>query len=284
MKSKASLLFFFSLGCVRPIDVAADDAAEGDEELTTEGSSSEADDGPPPTTPDEDDTFIPSYDVPPDEDACDVLGSDECGPGRKCSIVYDLDFRPGCVDLADETVPVGSACQLGEGGYEAGAGDNCGPNAVCWDVMPDGFGTCLEFCGGSDAAWETADEDCGAGYVCNFWKDLGLSGLCTPICKPLEDDCPATCGCFFTNVNFFCVPLTENIPTGEPCSFINDCARDHICVGEDVMPDCNGSSCCAAFCELGSSCEQAGTECVPFFEAGTAPAGLEDVGVCILPD
>ena len=61
-----------------------------------------------------------------------------------------------------------------------------------------------------------------------------------------------------------------------------------MCLTAEVIPNCNGSACCGAFCDtnLGDGpCEAAtpGTVCADFFEDGSAPPGYEHVGVCILP-
>jgi hypothetical protein len=77
---------------------------------------------------------------------------------------------------------------------------------------------------------------------------------------------------------------TQDIPTGEPCGFINDCAEGNMCVSAQSLPNCNGPNCCAAFCDLDCGmgvCPQPGTECVPFFDMGLAPLGSADVGVCL---
>ena len=60
------------------------------------------------------------------------------------------------------------------------------------------------------------------------------------------------------------------------------------CAAAETVPDCAGASgCCAAFCDISdpdaSMTCPAGTECVAWYEMGTAPPGDEDIGVCILP-
>ncbi len=112
------------------------------------------------------------------------------------------------------------------------------------------------------------------------------SGCDLETCDPLLQDCGARMGCFFDQANdgFFCISSTQDIPTGEPCGFVNDCAPGNICWAADMLPFCNGSGCCAAFCDLTDpTCSVMGTECVSFYPEGMAPPGFEDVGVCILP-
>ncbi len=184
-----------------------------------------------------------------------------------------------CAELVDDPLPPNSPCELGA----LPGQDACGADAVCWDAG-NGMGTCLRFCNDIDN-WEAALAQCGEGFTCNYFKNLpGDDALCTPTCTPLDGDCPGTCGCFWVNTEFMCVPLTENIATGQPCGFINDCAMDHLCADGAVMPDCAGSACCASYCRLSEGvCSQPGTQCMPFFEEGMAPPAYEDVGICILP-
>jgi hypothetical protein len=88
--------------------------------------------------------------------------------------------------------------------------------------------------------------------------------------------------------SFSCIFMDQNIPAGQPCGFINDCAKGLSCLPAAVLPGCEGSACCSGFCdlELGDGpCEALlpGTACSPFFEENAAPPGYEQVGVCILP-
>ncbi|MCA9685897.1 MAG: hypothetical protein KC457_27235, partial [Myxococcales bacterium] len=246
------------------------DEGESDEpSATADGASSStsSDDG-------DGNGFVPPVPDTPGQ-ACNPYLS-ECPVDEKCSLVdlpnSDLDYR--CVPLPASPVADGEPCRLlGESLWD---GDECGEGSICWDIMDDGWGRCLAFCDGTDD-----DPTCADGYVCNTFKDGG--GLCTPACKPLAGDCPATCGCFWAGFAFWCVPLTENIPVGEPCGFINDCARDHICMDGAYLPSCEGAACCVSFCDLGQGnpkCEPAGTECVPFFDEGQSIPGYEPIGVC----
>jgi hypothetical protein len=85
------------------------------------------------------------------------------------------------------------------------------------------------------------------------------------------------------NSDFFCLPRTSDLATGEPCGFVNDCAPLNMCATAEVLPSCEGSSCCAAFCDVNLPACADGTECAAFFEDGTAPPRYEHVGVCIMP-
>ncbi|MFO7565638.1 MAG: hypothetical protein R6X02_23550 [Enhygromyxa sp.] len=234
------------------------------------------DPGDEPEEPDEDSViFVPLPDIPPHPDACDPLHP-ECEAGSKCTLVrgLDVEWNGRCVPLADETVAVGERCVA----FEEPGHDNCEAGSICWDFMA-GEGTCLSFCEGFGNG-----PDCGEGYVCNRNKSFD-AGLCTPVCDPLStSDCPETCACYWMNDNFFCLPWTSNFATGEPCGFINDCAPLNLCVSAELLPACEGGSCCAAYCDLDEGACDPGTSCVAFFEEGSAPPGYEHVGVCVSPD
>jgi hypothetical protein len=141
------------------------------------------------------------------------------------------------------------------------------------------IGTCTRFCTG------TADNPkCPPNSSCLITSD-GPINFCIYACDPLMQDCGPGLACFWANGQFNCIFTTQDIPAGEPCGFINDCAAGLSCVTGEVVPDCEGSACCAAFCnlELGDAqCESVpGTNCVPFFEEGMAPPSYELVGVCV---
>jgi hypothetical protein len=161
------------------------------------------------------------------------------------------------------------------------ATDSCDADTHCWDVMNvDGelIGICTEFCKGSPD-----NPQCGPGTSCLIAND-GSINLCITTCDPLLQDCGTGLACFWANGAFNCIFTTQDIPVGEACGFINDCQAGNICLSADAIPNCNGSACCGAYCDLTEPfCEQAQTECVSFFEEGQAIPGYEDVGVCVLP-
>lgn len=275
----ASALLF--TGCVVIEDPAGDDGpASGDEPSLDTGAEvddgAEDDDGADPDP----NGFIPgSTDVGVDPMACDFLPGD-CEAGFKCNLVrdeQDNDWVGRCVEIAEQTVARGERCEPGE----LQGTDNCEAGTVCWDIM-NGEGTCLSFC---DLDGDPVEECGGDDYTCNWGKSFAI-GVCTPTCTPLnEDECPETCGCYWEGNAFLCLPRTSNIALGEPCGFVNDCAPGLLCAAADVLPVCEGSSCCAAFCNLeqGSSCSE-GTACTAFFEEGTSPPGYENVGLCVDPN
>jgi hypothetical protein len=225
-------------------------------------------------------TFVPDYGGPLSE--CDVFAHD-CPDGEKC-VPYS---STGADWDAHKCVPVTGDQAHGEPCTYAGtaeATDDCDENSGCYDVHEvDGelIGTCHAFCMG------TADDpECPPSTSCLI-SSSGSLGYCVFACDPVAQDCGARLGCYWTGGEFSCTFTSENIPVGEPCGFINDCAPGLLCANTDVLPACNGSACCAIFCSLSvgdSQCAAVpGTACVPFYYDGFAPPGYEDTGVCIVP-
>ena len=105
--------------------------------------------------------------------------------------------------------------------------------------------------------------------------------------NPLLQDCSPCHGCYWVGNEFNCAFSPQDLPTGEPCGFVNDCAPGHLCAVAETLPSCGGSSCCTPFCDLEVGDEHCqtlpGTSCVPFFSEQQAPPGYELVGVCTLP-
>lgn len=128
------------------------------------------------------------------------------------------------------------------------------------------------------------NPQCGSDFNCSVSNDGSLL-LCLFACDPLLQDCEQDgTGCYWDLQQFNCDPTVGAIPTGETCGFINDCDVGNACLAPEATPGCAGSGCCAAFCNLSDpTCSIAETECTAFFTEGTAPPGLEDVGVCVLP-
>jgi hypothetical protein len=214
--------------------------------------------------------------------ACDPFEQD-CPEGEKCS-PYASDG--GNEWNANKCVPVLGDQQPGElcswdGIIEAT--DDCDATSFCWDVMEiDGelLGTCAAFCTG------TADApECPGGGSCIITDSFSFA-LCIITCNPLLQDCAPGLGCFWANSAFACLFTAGDIPAGEPCGFINDCAPGNYCVEAATLPDCAATSCCTSFCDLDlgdAQCSEPGTACVAFFNDGEAPPGYEDLGLCLVP-
>lgn len=225
----------------------------------------------------DDRTFVPDDDFVHE---CDALLQD-CPEGEKC-VPYSRVGGPWdarkCVLVLGEQAP-GEPCTYH--GVVAGT-DTCDQTGWCWDVMDvDGepIGTCHQFCNSM-----SNDPVCPAGQFCADLYSLELA-LCLPQCNPITQDCGAGLGCYWVDDIFNCVFTTQDIPAGEPCGFINDCAAGSACLAARLFPGCADESCCAAFCDINQGdgqCEAVpGTSCVPFFAEGTAPGPFEHVGVCV---
>ena len=248
---------------------------------TTDDPTGDETTGDPTTFGSEDDTT--SLGFVPDED---VIGVSECDPWMQ-----DCPEDEKCVAYgstggnwdANKCVPILGDGQTGDPcTYDgtAASTDTCGAGNWCWNVNEEGTGVCTALCTGSPD-----DPLCDPGYGCSIANNGSIT-LCLLSCDPLLQDCPVEGeSCFYDfSGNFVCAFEISNLPVGEPCGFINDCAGGGICLGAEVLPDCAGASCCAGYCDLSDPlCSVAGTECQALFEEGTAPPGYEDVGVCIIP-
>ncbi len=245
------------------------------------GTSSVGDSGTDGTTGSNDDgvSFVPTDDFATVSE-CDPFMQD-CPDGEKC-VPYASDG--GNVWNANKCVPVTGDGAVGDPCIWGGiveATDDCGPESICWDVMDvegQQIGVCTEYCGG------TADAPtCPAETSCIIINE-GSINICITNCDPLLQDCGMGLGCFWANTAFSCIFTAGEIPTGEPCGYINDCAPGNLCADATTLPACAGSACCTPYCDLVSpTCTVMGTECASFFEEGMAPPGYEDVGVCVLP-
>lgn len=221
--------------------------------------------------------IIPKDDVMPED--CDPYQQD-CPEGEKC-VPYGPENGSG---WENKCVPIMGQGEPGDPCWYVDATDDCGEGSVCWaveDVNGELVGTCHALCGGSPD-----NPECPDGSICAMGADSSLA-VCTIPCDPLLQDCPNALGCYWTSFEFQCVTPTLDLPTGAPCGFINDCAIGHNCTAAEALPSCDGSACCAPFCELGLGDEQCealpGTSCLPLASEGQAPAGNEHVGLCISP-
>lgn len=221
-------------------------------------------------------TFVPDEDFAQASE-CDPWAQD-CPEDEKC-VAY---ASTGGNWDANKCVPIMGDGQEGDPCTYNGAvesTDDCAAGHWCWNVNEENLGVCTALCTGSPD-----DPVCEPGFGCSIANE-GSINICLPTCDPLLQDCPAGTVCFYDfGGNFVCAFNTQDIPEGEPCGFINDCAAGGVCLGAEALPECNGASCCVAFCDLTDPvCLIDGTECTPFFEEGTEPPGYEDVGVCVIP-
>jgi hypothetical protein len=119
-------------------------------------------------------------------------------------------------------------------------------------------------------------------FNCSVSNDGSLL-LCLYSCDPLLQDCTQEgAGCFWDGAQFNCDPAGD-IPTNEPCGYINDCLPGNYCLEAEALPNCAGAACCSAWCDtVEAMCLTPDTECIPFYDEGTAPPGLENTGICAL--
>ena len=222
-------------------------------------------------------TFVP--DVGDGEHACDPWVQD-CPDGEKC---VPYGSTGGNWD-ANKCVPVLGDGQAGDTCTWDGtsvATDSCGPDTYCWDVVElegELVGVCTEFCTGTPD-----DPICDQESSCVIVNEGSIT-LCIDTCDPLLQACGEGLGCFWTNNDFNCVFTAGDIAEAQPCGYVNDCAPGLVCASSSVLPSCEGTDCCTAYCDLSDpDCPDAATECAPFFDEGTAPPNYVDIGVCILP-
>jgi hypothetical protein len=220
--------------------------------------------------------------------ATDWVGPSECDP-----FLQDCPEDEKCVPYsttsgnfdANRCVPILGDGEPGDPCIYAGnneSTDDCNAESFCWDttyINGEQVGVCTAYCDG------TADDPiCPADTVC-FIAYEGSTNLCLSPCNPVMQDCAPGSACYWSGGVFVCLPTAQDVPLGEPCGFLNDCAGGHACMPVDVLPSCAGTACCASYCSVMAAepCAEVGTECMAFFEEGMALPGYEDVGVCMLP-
>jgi hypothetical protein len=256
---------------------SANGDGDGDAETSTEtggkdsGGDGDGDDTGPSTTM----GFVPEVEMGA-ESTCDPWLQD-CPEGEKCaaySSAGDTWDANKCVMLTG-TAQTGDPCTYG--GADFGT-DDCDVGYMCYYTNMESIGICVPLCTG------TPDNPlCEEMFNCSVSNEGSLL-LCLYACDPLLQDCAQEgSGCFWDGAQFNCDPAGD-IPTNEPCGYINDCLPGHLCLDATALPNCGGAACCSAWCDLADpQCLTMGTECIAFYDEGTAPPGLEDTGICALP-
>jgi len=216
---------------------------------------------------------------------CDVW-SDDCPGGQKC-MPWANDGGNSwnatrCSPIDDNPAQIGDPCSV-EGSGVSGI-DTCDSRSMCYYVDSEtNEGVCVGFCEGTQMA-----PSCDSGFICTIVND-GVLTLCRPECDPLLQDCQGSAACLPATgaQGFTCIidASGEAGASGDPCEFINACDPGLYCASAEVVPDCAGATgCCTAFCDIGDDeCTNVETECVPYFEEGSAPPGYETVGACAIP-
>lgn len=251
-------------------DGAVDDGAVDDGAADDEGP---LDDGG------DDAAFLPEPDLGDQTDCSTWL--QDCPLGEKCMPYADDGTSTWnatrCSRIDSAPRRRGEACDAENSGVSGI--DNCGEGLMCWGVDSDGLdGNCVELCRGSEASPSCS----GAGTTC-IVSNGGVLPLCLERCDPLLQNCDPGDGCYAIQMEMVCSPDAsgEFGGFGEVCANVNGCDPGMVCVAGDTAPfSCASVGCCTAFCDLDvPDCPQ-GT-CTPVYEVGAAPAGLEDVGVCL---
>ncbi len=221
---------------------------------------------------------------------CDIWAQD-CPVDEKC-MPWANDGGSAwnatrCAPVNDNPGQVGDECMV-EGSGVSGI-DSCDLSMMCYYVDPEtNVGICVGFCQGS-----AANPVCDPGYVCTINND-GVLILCRPECDPILQDCMDGVACLPAagSDQFTCIvdASGEMGAAGDPCEFINSCDPGLLCGNAETVPDCAGSTgCCTEFCDTSDPAGAAqcslggGQECVPWYEEGQSPPGLENVGLCALP-
>jgi len=259
-----------------PAADASTGGADSTDSADSQGSETEAGDD----SSTDGDMFLPRTDVLVFDD-CDSFAQD-CPEGEKC-VPY---ASSGGTWDANKCVPIMGEQATGEPCTYAGAvevTDDCDATGMCWDVTlvdDEWIGVCRAFCTGSPDS-----PGCPPASACTV-SGSGVINICIPTCDPTVQDCAPGLACFWVAGDFSCISATQDIPAGEPCGFINDCAAGLGCFAGELFPACEGPSCCSPFCDLGlgdGPCDAVpGTSCVAFFEEDSAPPEYEHVGVCLV--
>ncbi|MEM7154584.1 MAG: hypothetical protein AAF799_17180 [Myxococcota bacterium] len=209
---------------------------------------------------------------------CSMFEQD-CQEGLKCMprMADGGKIEPACLPINGTAVP-GDVCS--HDGIAAGT-DDCDADGMCMGVFSlfaPWEGTCRPFCGGTE---ETP--------TCTEPSDICTGQffpLCFAGCDPLAQGCTGPGeGCYYFGAidTFVCMALGNEGQIGESCSFGN-CSAGLQCWNSDAVAECDSGGCCTEYCDVTepNTCTFAasGAECVP---VGTGGPGLEDVGLCLLP-
>lgn len=227
------------------------------------------------------------YACPPDVGnpfECDTFAQD-CPPGEKC-MPWSDDGGGGwngtrCSPVAEDPAQDDEPCVV-EGSSSSGI-DDCDLGLMCFNADSETLqGTCVPLCEGTFDEPSCPSRE----QICSITNNDVLT-LCLDACDPLAPGCPEGQGCYPVQDQFVCaITYTESV-YGDPCDFINGCSPGQTCLGSAAFPECLNGGCCSVYCDVTApeTCPEAMLDatCQPFYEPGTAPPGLEDVGVCSLP-
>ncbi len=190
-----------------------------------------------------------------------------------------------CSPLADMPNAVGEPCSV-VGSDNSGL-DDCALGSMCRNLDPDtNMGECVAFCHGSEAQ-PLCEDPC---THCNIFAE-GTLILCLPECDPVAQNCSEGQGCYPSYGNFACAPDASGTEgaIGDPCEFLNVCDAGNFCADAEIVPACEGSGCCAPFCDPAGPDPCPGllfaTTCVPWYAPGQDPglcSNQSAIGACVL--
>jgi hypothetical protein len=219
---------------------------------------------------------------PPDS-TCDPWEQD-CPEGEKCQ-PWANDGGPDwtstrCSPLDPSAGQPGDPCVL-EGSAVSGV-DTCGVGSLCWASDPETVeGTCVQMCTGSPDLPVCDDPQ----RACAMTNE-GTVTVCLMACDPLVGDCLEGEGCYplagdETVPMFVCAPTGNGMTVGG--RHPTHCAAGTVDVGTDALSSCapNADPCCATLCDLTAPACDDGLTCTPFYEEGTLPPDLEEIGLCL---
>jgi hypothetical protein len=213
------------------------------------------------------------------EQSCNIIAQN-CPNTYKCAPFWpDPASAPEyrCVSITGGQAP-GDPCTIDS---LATGNDDCDDTGFCWSYGTGQLeGRCHPFCTGGFQYAECIDD-----WACSF-SEVNPP-MCVQACVPLTNGCGSGLQCLWADPHFSCMLEGAGLGPGAPCSVVNDCAPELLCLDASSLASCEGDACCTAYCAVAAGdgpCQMIdpGYACVAFFE-DPAPLGLEDVGVCVLP-
>ncbi|MCH9682240.1 MAG: hypothetical protein K0V04_12450 [Deltaproteobacteria bacterium] len=236
--------------------------------------------------------FVMDADFLPGGSLCEVTSPSSCPPGEKCVVPYPNGKTSGttCVPIDAKPVGAGEACSAFDY-VEDMPVDDCDAGLQC-------LGVCRRLCGVDNVKLPGPDPSvCAREEACVGYGPF--LDVCLAECDPLMQDCAELgAGCFLvegavdqnrTEPVAACAPVVADKSGGEAggdCFNPNSCLPGNACVSSQSVPGCEGFACCSPMCDVtapdGCDAQLSGTVCTPWFSIDP-PAGLENVGACVLP-
>lgn len=229
----------------------------------------------------------------------------DCSDDEKCVAVDSfgpefphpqLPWMAECVPIPDDADGVGESCFTTDARV-----DSCVKGSRCtgWDPLLMST-TCHPLCSGTPS-----DPICDEETTRCLLSDNNVLAVCREVCDPFAQDCPsATDQCILNSPDcdgqacwpmnrrdtFYCGLQSGSNVSGYAggCTSQLDCDHGLGCLSGAAVVGCVETSCCTPYCDVnddGFSCPDSedGMICTLAFSPGTAPPGMEHVGMCRLP-